>query len=99
VQCGFAAAAMESAATCSMPSAAPSSSRAAEVSRRKRSLRNRSWNPEIEIDQGNPAYPGTQGYRVSTAAYICIRFLATSKTLSRNGTIVLHYRFYDLGAV
>jgi hypothetical protein len=27
------------------------------------------------------------------------RFLATSTTLSRKGTIILHYRFYDLGAV
>jgi hypothetical protein len=33
------------------------------------------------------------------AACLYIRFLATSKTLSRKGTIVLDYRFYDLGAV
>jgi hypothetical protein len=34
-----------------------------------------------------------------TAACLYIRFLATSTTLSRKETIILHYRFYDLGAV
>jgi hypothetical protein len=63
------------------------------------SLRTRRLEPETEIDQGDPAYPGTQVAEYPTAACLYTGFLATSTTLSRKGTIVLHYRFYDLGAV
>ncbi len=53
-----------------------------------------------EIDQGNPAYPPElEVAKCPTAARLDIRFLTTSRALSRRGTIVLRYSFNDLGAV
>jgi hypothetical protein len=57
------------------------------------------WNPKLKLIREILLTREPKVAEYPTAAYLYIRFLATSTTLSRKGAIVLHYRFYDLGAV
>jgi hypothetical protein len=57
------------------------------------------WNPTLKLIRKTPLTREPEVAEYPRAACLYIRFLATSKTLSRKGTIVLDYRFYDLGAV
>ena len=47
----------------------------------------------IVVPSLTPAHEGTEIAEYPPAVRLYNRFLATSTTLSRKGTIVLHYRF------
>jgi hypothetical protein len=57
------------------------------------------WNPKLKLIREILLTREPKVAEYPTDACLYIRFLATSTTLSRKGTIILHYRFYDLGAV
>jgi hypothetical protein len=57
------------------------------------------WNPKLTLIREILLTREPKVAEYPTAACVYIRFLATNTTLSRKGTTVLHYRFYDLGAV
>jgi hypothetical protein len=57
------------------------------------------WNPTVKLIREILLIRIPEVAEYPRVACLYIRFLATSTTLSRKGTIVLHDRFYDLGAV
>jgi hypothetical protein len=82
------------------PSAAPSPSRSLlKFSGVNGPYELEGWNLKLKLIREILLTREPEVAEYPTAVRLYIRFLATSTTLSRKGTMVLHYRFYDLGAV
>ena len=57
------------------------------------------WNPNLKLIREILLTREPKVAEYPTAAYLYIRFLRHKHNLVPEGTIILHYRFYDLGAV